>query len=139
MCANMFTFHKNERLCSQKLIDALFISGKKLMAFPYSVRWMECPKGTLPEGVRAQVLIGTSKKKFHHAVDRNQVKRLSRECYRLHKPQLLEALIQTDKEIILSINYIHNEIFDFSVLQHKFDKLTTTLLAALSTPLAEEH
>lgn len=101
------------------------------MAFPYSVRWMTCPKGTLPAGVRAQVLIGTSKKKFHHAVDRNRVKRLTRECYRLHKPQLLDALEASDKEIVLAINYIHNEILDFNVLQHKMDKLTAALISNL--------
>lgn len=101
------------------------------MVFPYSVRWMVCPKGTLPAGVRTQVLIGTSKKKFHHAVDRNRVKRLTRECYRLHKPQLTEVLATNDKEIVLAINYIHNEIFDFDVLQHKMDKLFAGLISNL--------
>lgn len=129
----MYTFHKKERLCSQKLIDALFVSGQKLMVFPYSVRWMVCPKGTLPAGVRTQVLIGTSKKKFHHAVDRNRVKRLTRECYRLHKPQLLEELERSNREMVFAINYIHNEIFEYDTLQHKFDKLTAALLAALNT------
>lgn len=127
----MYTFHKNERLCSQKLIDALYMSGGKLMVFPFSVRWMVCPKGSLPEGVRAQVLISTSKKKFHHAVDRNRVKRLTRECYRLHKPQLLEALDASDKEMVLAINYIHTEILDFGVLQHKMDKLFAALIPNL--------
>lgn len=128
----MYTFHKSERLCSQKLIDALFASGAKLMVFPYSVRWMECPHGILPAGTRSQVLIGTSKKKFRHAVDRNRVKRLTRECYRLHKPQLQEILKANDKEIVLSISYIHDEILDFAILQHKFDKLTAALISALN-------
>ena len=67
----MYTFCKQERLCSQKRIDALFQSGHRIMVFPYSIHWQVCPNGTLPEGVPAQVLIATSKRKFHHAVDRN--------------------------------------------------------------------
>jgi ribonuclease P protein component len=74
------------------------------------------------------VLIATSKKKFHHAVDRNRVKRLTRECYRLHKPQLYEYLNENGLLLVLAINYVHNEIFDYATLMHKFDKLTTTLI-----------
>lgn len=128
----MYTFGKQERLCSKKLIDALFLSGHRLMLFPYSVHWMVCPEGTLPHGIPAQVLIGTSKKKFHHAVDRNRVKRLTRECYRIHKPQLTEYLNSQGITIVLALNYIHNEIFDYHTLSHKFDRLTDTLIESIA-------
>ena len=58
----MYTFRKQERLCSKKSIDALFQSGQRMMAFPYSVHWMLCPVDELPEGGFAQVLVTTSKK-----------------------------------------------------------------------------
>ena len=124
----MYTFCKQERLCSQKRIDALFQSGHRIMVFPYSIHWQVCPNGTLPEGVPAQVLIATSKRKFHHAVDRNRVKRLTRECYRLHKPALYQFLTTQNVNLILSINYIHTSILDFHTLNHKFDKITDVLI-----------
>lgn len=127
----MPTFSKQERLCSQKLLDELFHSGHRLMVFPYSVHWKLCRAEALPEGVPCQVLVATSKKKFHFAVNRVKVKRLTRECYRLHKPELINYLEQHDLHLLLGINYIHNEIFDYAVLYHKFDKIMAKLIAEL--------
>lgn len=131
----MYTFGKHERLCSKKLIDALFLSGHKFILFPYSVHWMVCPRELLPPGTPAQVLIATSKKKFHHAVDRNRVKRLTRECYRLHKPTLYQYLDSHDTSIVLALNYIHNEILSYQTLNHKFDRLTSMLIEAVNNQL----
>ena len=132
----MYTFGKQERLCSKKLIDALFLSGQRLMLFPYSVHWMLCPAGTLPVGIPAQVLIATSKKKFHHAVDRNRVKRLTRECYRTHKPRLYEYLDSQGLTLVMALNYIHNEIFDYQTLNHKFDRLTDSLMDSITQQMS---
>lgn len=126
----MFTFTKTERLCSQKHIDQLFSKGHRFMVFPYSVTWMECPSDDIPQ--RAQVLVATSKKKFHHAVDRNRVKRLTRECYRLHKPALYQMLEQHDVKLMLSVNYIHNEVLPYASLYKKFDKIIDQLNKSLS-------
>ena len=117
----MYTFHKSERLCSHKLIEELYHSKHRMMVFPYSITWKFCDDADLTE--RAQVLISTSKRKFHHAVDRNHVKRLTRECYRLHKPELYEMLAEHDKKMLISINYIHTEIFSYQHLYKKFDKI----------------
>ena len=135
----MYTFCKQERLCSKKLIDTLFQSGHRFMAYPYSVHWMLCPSGTLPANIPAQVLIATSKKKFHHAVDRNRVKRLTRECYRTHKPKLYEYLGSQGIAIAISINYIHNEILDYHTLHHKFDRLTDSLIESISQYISSSN
>ena len=39
-----------------------------------------------------KVLVSVSKKRFHHAVDRNRVKRQIREAYRLQKQMLIEQV-----------------------------------------------
>jgi ribonuclease P protein component len=83
------TLGKEEHLCSKKLTEELFKTGQRLMVFPYSVHWKICPKALLPKDVRVQVLISTSKRYFHHAVDRNRVKRLMREAYRLNRHDLI--------------------------------------------------
>lgn len=131
----MYSFGKEERLCSKKLIDSLFQSGQRFIVFPYSVHWMTCPPDSLPSGIPAQALIATSKKKFRHAVDRNRIKRLTRECYRTHKPQIYQFLNSHNVTIVLSLNYVHNEIFDHSTLNHKFDRITDTLIQHISTHL----
>lgn len=131
------SFPKKEHLCSQKLLDLTFGSGHRLMVFPFSVHWAICHKNSLPEDVTAQVLIATSKKKFHHAVDRNRVKRLMRECYRLHKCQICHPLEGTEMALLVAINYVHNHIFDYAYLYRKFDKLTDLLTAAISKELTK--
>lgn len=124
------TFTKSERLCSRRWIDSLFAEGHRLMQFPFSVHWqvvaVSSEENRLP--MPAQVLITTTKRKFHHAVDRNRVKRLVRECYRKQKPELYAFLRQNDLQIVFSINYTHNEILDYSVIETKHRKMMTALI-----------
>lgn len=115
-----FTFQKEERLCSRRLIDQLYAEGHRLMAFPYSVQWM------ITEGP-CQTMIVAPKRKFHHAVDRNRVRRLTRECYRLRKDSLYNFLQEQGISIVFSMVYIHNEILTYEQLGHKMDKLLAAL------------
>ncbi len=119
------TFRKEERLCSRRLIDQLYAEGHRLMAFPYSVQWMLLPEG---EGdIPAQVMIVAPKRKFRHAVDRNRVRRLTRECYRLRKDSIYSFLQEHNVSIVFSMVYIHNEIMPFEQLGNKMDKLLAAL------------
>jgi ribonuclease P protein component len=123
-----FTFKKEERLCSRQLIDRLYNEGHRLMAFPYSVQWMKV------DGP-CQVIIVAPKRKFHHAVDRNRVRRLTRECYRLRKHILYQFLEEHGISIVFSMIYIHNEIMPYEQLGHKMDKLLAALEKEITTTL----
>lgn len=121
-----FTFKKEERLCSRQLMDRLYEEGRKLMAFPYSVRYLVIDSDT-PQPP-CQVLIIAPKRIFHHAVDRNRIKRLTRECYRLRKDSLYSFLQKQSINIVFSMVYIHNEIIDYEQLGNKMDKLMASLV-----------
>ena len=87
-------FQKKERIVSQKLIEELFGGGKShsLAAFPLRAVYMqrERQEGQQP----VEVLVSVPKKRLHHAVDRNRVKRQIREAYRLQKELLTEKVPQ---------------------------------------------
>ena len=126
-----FGLSKSERLCSRTLIERLYAEGHRLMAFPYSVHWQLQPSSN----VLCQVLITTSKRKFKHAVDRNRVKRLTRECYRLRKPTFYQFLQEHNLQLVFSMVYIHNEIMPYDQLGHKMDKLLSSLEKEITATL----
>ena len=99
------TFRKRERMVSNLLIEALFDSGKSrsVSAFPLRAVYQttERREGSAP----VQVLISVPKKRFHHAVDRNRVKRQIREAYRRHK-ELLWQQIPDDKMVLLGFVWL---------------------------------
>lgn len=125
-----YTLRKNERLCSKRIIEQLFAKGERFVVYPFSVYWCVCDNDSIPD-TQVQVLIGTSKRKFKKAVDRNRVKRLIRECYRLNKYKLYDVLSVKDKKIALSINYIHDKIKDYGSLEEKYVKMLNTLIAEI--------
>lgn len=83
--SKQFAFPKREHLKSRKQIDALFAGGKSFSVFPVRAVYNFAPatEGDLLVGVSA------SKRYFKKAVDRNRIKRLLREAYRLQKKELV--------------------------------------------------
>jgi ribonuclease P protein component len=134
--ATMYTFKKEERLCNKRLIDKLFHNGSSFLCYPFRVSWLVNPE---PQLHPAQILFSVPKRRYKHAVDRNLVKRLMREAYRLHKQQhLYDALQQTDKRIIISVGYVGKEIEPYLFIEKKMLKLLAQLgneLAAAAVPV----
>lgn len=76
------SFGKVEKLKSKKNIDKLFIEGQSIKKFPVKLVF------TSIDGPFNKVGVSVPKRNFKRAVDRNRLKRLMRESYRLNK-QLL--------------------------------------------------
>ncbi|MDB5233981.1 MAG: ribonuclease protein component [Hymenobacter sp.] len=86
--ARRHTFPKEEHLCRKKLIEELFgKQGSSFGVYPLRIVWI---KSEAPTTAPPQVLISVSKRTFKRAVDRNRIKRLIREAYRLNKYRLTE-------------------------------------------------
>jgi len=80
-----YTFSKSEKLCSKKDIDRLFNEGRSFTLRPLKLIYL-APEITGFQPVR--VIIAIPRKRFKRAVDRNRIRRLIREAYRLNSHKL---------------------------------------------------
>src|SRR5215203_264370 len=84
-------FGKVEKLKSRKVIEELFARGKSVHVFPIRISYKFLQIAP-DEKTVIQVGVSVSKRNFKKAVDRNRIKRLLREAYRLQKHQLIEVV-----------------------------------------------
>ena len=109
----MQTFTKAERLCSKVEIDKLVETGKSFNSGFFKIIWKETTEGTAP----AQIVISVPKRLFKKAVDRNRLKRLTREAYRKNKNILYTDL--KNKKILLMFIYKVKTIVEYKELEEK--------------------
>jgi ribonuclease P protein component len=122
------TFHKEERLKSNKLIEALVKEGNTVNAMPLKLVWMEVEKsGRFP----ARATVAVSKRNFKRAVDRNKLKRRMREAYRLNKQPLYEQLLEKNKKISLMFFHVSKEISAYELIAESMIKAMEKLRKAL--------
>jgi len=123
----MYTFKKEERLCNKSLVDQLFHSGSSFLCYPFKVSWLNADAA---QPFPAQVLFSVSKKRFKRAVDRNLVKRISREVYRLNKQaHLYDHLNNSGRKLIVALAYVGKELPEYHFVEKKMLKLFKQLCA----------
>ncbi|NCT10082.1 MAG: ribonuclease P protein component [Flavobacteriia bacterium] len=116
------TLGKLERLKSRKLIEKLFAEGKSVKKFPLRMVFLQTSHtSTFP----MQAGFSVPKRNFKRAVDRNRLKRLLRETYRLRKEILYTKL---EKPTICMISYIGKEEISFEEMYSKMTILLQLLL-----------
>lgn len=71
--------------------------------------------------------VGVSARNFKKAVDRNRIKRLLRECYRLNKPSLHATVAVKQKGISVFFLYVGKELPDYAMLNEKMQTVLTKL------------
>lgn len=126
--AARYTLCANERLKREQHIKALFQSGKALSAFPVRIVWQLAPAAE-PFPIRAG--FSAPKKAFRHAVERNRIKRLLREAWRLQKPTLASS-VPPGRQLRLFILYTDKTLPDYQAVYAAIGKCILQLQKALS-------
>lgn len=110
MSSRSHTLSKAEKLKSRKAIDSLFRGGLSLHVPP--VRLLYCKE----EGLTGTIKVGVtaSKRSFRKAVDRNRLKRLLREAYRLQKDEPSEWIKGKGFSLHLFLVYTSRDIVCFA-------------------------
>lgn len=114
-----YTLGKEERLKSRKLIERLYEEKNSVKAFPLRMIFLQTKHTS---DFPAQVGVSVSKRNFKLAVDRNRIKRLMRESYRLQKEIVYDNI---DKPYVFMISYLGKQEPTYEEVFLKMEKLLT--------------
>lgn len=118
-------FGKEYKLCSKKLIAEIFEKGKHVKAYPYFLHYLPAE---LNSATSFQVVISAPKRNFKKAVDRNRIKRLTREAVRKNKHLLESAFSERNQKFALFLIYTGKEEESFQTIMHKIETLFMRLV-----------
>ena len=111
-----FTLGRQERLKSRKLLEQLFRGGHNFFVHPLKVYYAS---KDIPPGIQLQAGFGVSSRVFKKAVDRNRIKRLLREAYRLQKNELQLSLTTSGRQLAVFFLYTGKELPEFNFIKEK--------------------
>jgi ribonuclease P protein component len=119
-----YTLGKNEKLKSRKAIEQLFKDGKSFSLFPFRIIYAFKDAELQNSNNQLQTAFSVSKRYFKKATDRNRIKRLMREGWRLQKNILTEKISTTGKMMTVFIIYTGNELPEYDFI---FEKKTAII------------
>lgn len=117
------TLGKTERLKRRKAIDLVFRKGKHFSVFP--VRTSYAFTDTISTSL--QCGFGTSSRNFGRSTDRNRIKRLLREAWRLKKQELQELTVQKNVKLAVFIIFVGKELPNWELVNEKIDVILQRL------------
>jgi len=135
--AKQFTLGKNERLKSRKLIEQLFSEGKNFSLSPFRVYYLIKPFTIHHSPFTIQFGVGVSVKNFKKAVDRNRIKRLTKEAWRLQKNELQEKPKEKNLQLNVFFIYTSKELPDHKFIYDKMNLALQKLMAEIEKQSAK--
>ena len=111
----MNSFPKSERLNSKIKIDKLFGNGYSFVLEDFKV-YFSVSEQKVPS---VSILISAPKKLEPKAVERNKIKRLIREAYRLNKTILTTKLVDRKVEVNIAFILLKSDFADYKSVEQK--------------------
>jgi ribonuclease P protein component len=122
------TLGKVYKLCSQKIIGAIYEDKKVVKQFPLLMHYKVI---SLPEQVPFQLVFSAPKRTFRKAHERNRIKRLMRETVRKNKLILETFLKEHQLQVALFLVYTNKEEMPYDVLFKKTEQLFQKFIVQL--------
>lgn len=131
--SSQFTFQKKDKLKSRKQTQFLFAKGQSMNAFP--IKLIYTLESNEPGSV--QTGVGAPSRTFRKAVDRNRVKRLLREGYRLERPEFITSSVDALNKLRVNLFFLYTDatVISQKEIQEKIKQLLSRLSEKInSTP-----
>ena len=133
---SVFTYQKKDKLKSRKQTQHLFSTGQAINVFPirliYTIEPIETSLDNIASTSLLQAGVGAPSRTFRKAVQRNRVKRLLREAYRLEKPNFISQAVLDNKRVNLFFLYTDALVLTQAAIQVKVNEALTLLVTKLN-------
>ena len=134
--SKIFTYQKIDKLKSRKQTQQLFSTGQAINVFPIRLIYTIEPIATTADNTTytslLQAGVGAPSRTFRKAVQRNRVKRLLREAYRLEKPNFISQAALEYKRVNLFFLYTDALVLTQVEIQGKVKEALSILVTKLN-------
>jgi ribonuclease P protein component len=134
--SKVFTYQKKDKLKSRKQTQHLFSTGQAINVFPirliYTIEPIASSLDNISPTSLLQAGVGAPSRTFRKAVQRNRVKRLLREAYRLEKPNFLSQASLDHKRVNLFFLYTDASVLTQVEIQAKVKEALAILVSKLN-------
>lgn len=124
-----YTFGKKERISSKIVFQRLLSLRQSLFCYPFKC-YYEVISST-PDDCSHSIAIAVPKRNLKKAVDRNRIKRLTREAYRLNKRHIWKKFPEGDMKLNILFVYIAREIVSYSVIEKNMKELLDKIVESV--------
>lgn len=123
MPSPVLTLTKEERICSKKLIEALFAGNGSRSMTSYPIRAVFLEQKSAEGEPPVQLLVSVPKRCFKRAVKRNRVKRQIREAFRRNKHVLADAVTGSGHSVAVALIWMSADLSATHLVETKVKDL----------------
>lgn len=128
------SFNKKDKIKGIKPIQALFNEPNTVIVFPFKAFYQFNSNTKYSDNLTLKIAVSVAKRRFKKAPERNRIKRLMREAYRLNQHRLKAKLIP-ESDLSVMIVYIGNDLPVLNKLNKKTIELFDQIIQQIEVNL----